>query len=797
MDETKKKKIPWERCGKILCAVLIVVYFIFALTQSNAFKGEMFDQLSMQHRDKTEAIKDGWQENLSFKAGYRNMKYLEMSVYNPASTGAEGIMKYWITDASGKTVWQEDVSMGRMTPAKFHRGIRGTIVNINTKLNKGKSYTLHLKAQGAKQEQNLRLRSTRITLYYQGFNVKKYAMLLTAIVLLFVLLIIPNVLNDRWNRWLSRAVFAVTPAFCYFIMERFNEISLRFVGVKNSILNLLVYATILFFFYMLTNRTRWAAILTILCTSGLGLANYYVTTFRGTSLMPVDFATIGTAANVATEYQYGVNSAILWNGVLILAFIIVNVRLRCAKGFSLKKRLIPVAVCVAGCVLSVSIFGNIHRLRKMGVQIKVFNPTVSCKKYGYATVFASSIQFLVVNKPDGYSVEKVNSLMKPYEAKAKKYNQTVSGSAKKPNVIVIMNEAFSDLSVLGKFQTNQDEMPYFHSLKKNTIKGTMYMSSYGGQTANSEFEFLTGNSMAFLPGGSVAYQYQVKNKMGSLTTTLKSQGYQGNIAMHPFYGNGYNREKVYPLLGFSKFLTISDFKDPQMCRSYITDQEDFNRIISEYQQAKEKDSSDPFYLFNVTIQNHGGYEKDYANFNQKVKITDANSNDYANRYLSLIKKTDDALKNLLTYFQSVDEPTIVVMFGDHQPKLPDEFYNKVMDGSNKTALEREQDKHKVPFVIWTNYDIKEQTIDQISPNYLATKVIDTAQVKETPYQAYLKELYKKYPVVTGSVYMNADKQLTAIDDLDDLPQDLKNYQMIQYYHMFAKDKRNDSLFYLK
>ena len=795
MDEITKKKIQWDKCGRILCAVLIIVYFIFALTQSNAFRGEMFDQLKMQHRDKKEAISDGWQENLKFNASYENMKYLEMSVYNPAATGAKGVMRYWITDESGKTVWHEDVSMGRMTPAKFHRGVRGTIVNINTKLHKGKSYTLHLKAKGAQKEQNLRLRSIRITLYYQGFNLKKYAMLLTGIVLLFVLLLIPNILNDRWNRWLSRVVFVVTPAFCYFIMERFNEISIRFVGMRNSMLNLLVYATVLFFFYMLTNRTRWAAILTVLCTSGLGLANYYVTTYRGTSLMPVDFATIGTAANVATEYQYGVNSAILWNGVLILAFIFINVRLKCAKGFELKKRFIPVAVCVLVCILSVSIFGDTKRLKNMNIQIKVFNPTVSCKRYGYATVFASSIQFLVVKKPTGYSLENVNSLMKPYVNKAKKYNKTTSG--KKPNIIVIMNEAFSDLSVLGKFQTNQDEMPFFHSLKENTVKGTMYMSSYGGQTANSEFEFLTGNTMAFLPGGSVAYQYQVKDQMGSLTSTLKSQGYQGNIAMHPFYGNGYNREKVYPLLGFSKFLTIEDFKNPQMCRNYITDQEDFDQIISEYQKAKQENNIDPFYLFNVTIQNHGGYEKDFDNFKQEIKITDAYSNDRANRYLSLIKKTDDALKNLITYFKSVDDPTIIVMFGDHQPKLPDSFYNKVMDGNQETALQQEQDKHKVPFIIWTNYDIKEQTVDQISPNYLATKVIDVAKVKETPYQAYLKELYKKYPVVTGSVYMDADKQLTAIDDLEDLPQDLKNYQMIQYYHMFAKDKRNDSLFYLK
>lgn len=793
---TTKKKIQWDKLGKIICLVLAVVYFGFALTQVSLFKGEMFDQIKMKHKTtKTEAIAEGWKEDLNFKAGYTDLRYLEMSVKNAFGTEAKGTMHYSITDDQGKIVWKQDVSMGEMKPAKFHRGIRGTIVTINTKLKKGKNYTLHLKSQGNDVNQRLKLRSRKITLYYNGFNMKKYAMLLVAIVMLMAIAIMPNKLNDKWNHGLSRVIFVITPVFCYVIMERFNEISLKYVGLKYGILNLLVYATVLFLFYMLTNRTRWASILTVLCTSGLGLANYYVTTFRGTSLMPVDFATIGTAANVATEYEYGVNTAILWNGVLILAFIFLNVRLRCAKGFSLKKRLVPVVAFVICCITSVSIFGSMKQLKNMGIHIKVFNPTVSCKKYGYGTIFASSVQFLIVQKPSDYSETKVNTVMKPYVDKAKKYNQSVSG--KKPNVIVIMNEAFSDLSVLGDFKTNQDEMPFFHSLKKNTVKGTMYMSSYGGQTANSEFEFLTGNSMAFLPGGSVAYQYQVKSPLGSLTNTLKEQGYQGNIALHPFYPNGYNRENVYPLLGFSKFLSIADFKNPELCRKYISDQEDFNKIISEYESAKKKDSKSPFYLFNVTIQNHGGYEKDYSNFDQKIKITDDKDNAYADRYLSLIKKTDDALKNLLGYFEKKKEPTIVVMYGDHQPKLPNSFYNNVMDKSNDSATEAEQKKHKVPFIIWANYDIKEENIDAISPNYLSTKVIDIAKVKETPYQAYLKELYKEYPVVTGSVYMDDEKKLHAIDDLSELPTRLKQYQMIQYYHMFAKNKRNDSLFYLK
>lgn len=788
----RTKKLQWNKYCRIVCMALLVVYFVFVATQSNVFRGEMFDQLSMEH-DKTDVIENGWEEKIEFRAGYKDVTHLEMSVNNPMGGTAKGTMRYWITDGDEKTVWKQDIPMSRMTPAKFHRGIKGTIVEINQSLKKGEKYNLHLKSIGGSSDQKITLRSQTITVYYQGFNQMKYIMLLGMTFALIILIVIPNKLSEKWNQRLSQVMFVVTPFYCYMLMERFNLINIRLIKIQYSFLNLLVYGILLLFFYMITNRTRWAAILTVLCTSGLGLANFFVTTYRGSSLMPVDFATIGTAANVATEYQYEINSAILWNGIFILAFIFINLRLQCSKGMKGKKRFISIGMFIVVFAIGVSTFGSSNFLRRIGVRIKVWNPTVSCNKYGYATVFASSIRFLVVEKPKGYSTEKVNQIMEPYVKRSLRENEKVSG--KTPNVIAIMDEAFSDLNVLGDFKTNKDAMPFIRSLKKNTIKGTMYMSSYGGQTANSEFEFLTGNTMAFLPGGSVAYQYQVKDKLGGLTSTLKQQGYQGNIALHPFISNGYNREKVYPLLGFSEYLSREDFEQPERCRNYITDQEDFDKIIAEYEKSKMK-SGAPFYLFNVTIQNHGGYEKDFNNFKQEIRIIDSNTNNYVNRYLSLVKKTDQAFEKLVQYFEKIDEPTVIVFFGDHQPKLPDSFYNGVMNKKDSSTIENEQKKYKVPFVIWANYDIKSEEVEAISPNYLSSKVIEVAKVRKTPYQTYLQELYKEYPVITGSIYMDSKFSLHSIGNLQDLPEKLREYQMVQYYHMFEKDDRNDSFFYL-
>ena len=48
----------------------------------------------------------------------------------------------------------------------------------------------------------------------------------------------------------------------------------------------------------------------------------------------------------------------------------------------------------------------------------------------------------------------------------------------------------------------------------------------------------------------------------------------------------------------------------------------------------------------------------------------------AEQYLTLVNQTDEAFCRLMEYFQGVEEPTLVVMFGDHQPALEPEFLDR-------------------------------------------------------------------------------------------------------------------------
>lgn len=129
------------------------------------------------------------------------------------------------------------------------------------------------------------------------------------------------------------------------------------------------------------------------------------------------------------------------------------------------------------------------------INIRMFRPMESYQKYGGVLTFARSVGYAVVKKPEGYTTAKVDQIIQEYEKKSANAQQ--STAKQYPNIITVVNETFADIKVLGNFKTNEDYMPYFHSLKKNCVTGYTYASIVGGQTANTEFELLTGNTLGF------------------------------------------------------------------------------------------------------------------------------------------------------------------------------------------------------------------------------------------------------------------------------------------------------------
>ena len=359
-----------------------------------------------------------------------------------------------------------------------------------------------------------------------------------------------------------------------------------------------------------------------------------------------------------------------------------------------------------------------------------------------------------------------------------------------------MNESFADLSVVGDFETNTQVTPFMDSLSENTLKGYALSSVYGAKTPNSEWEFETGNSMAFLPDGSVVYQQYINDDPTSIVSNLKNIGYT-TVAMHPYYATGWSRNKVYPHLGYDETYFIDDFDQTKILREYITDQELYDKIIDRYEK---KSDDEKLYIMGVTMQNHGGYGERYDNFNQEVYKVGASYTD-ANQYLSLLNESDKALENLITYFKGVDDPVEIVFFGDHQPGLCNDFI-KLLNGKGNSGLTEQEleNLYKVPFFIWTNYETDAQTVDVTSLNYLSTLTIERANIDLPAYNRFLAELMEKIPAINSRGYYS--KKNECFMHVDDATGDeakwIKAYNILQYNSMFDEKDRSSLLFpYLK
>lgn len=546
------------------------------------------------------------------------------------------------------------------------------------------------------------------------------------------------------------------------------------IQLLNIVLFELIMALLLFLFGKLKTALRCQTILFMI----IGLANYYVLEFRSAPIMPWDILSIGTAASVANNFKYTLSK----ETVFVLIGFVILILLESKATLELKKDWrIRVGGVLASFALLWGFTAMLHQdstVARFKLYDKLFTPTVMSKRDGTAVAFLMELKYIVVEKPDGYNKEDAAALLASYDT-----NDTESATHT-PNIIVIMNEAFSDLSVLGDFETNEDYMPFLHSLMQegtpNTISGHLNVSVLGGNTANTEFEFLTGNTMAFLPQGSVAYQQYVKSNDYSIATYLKSKGYD-TIAMHPYNASGWDRDKVYPLLGFDTFYSLKDWVNPVKIRKYVSDQSCYDKIIELYEQ---KDANTPFFLFNVTMQNHSSYSEEYDNFHPDITVEGTSSKILPN-YLSLIKLSDQALENLIEYFSKADEDTVIVFFGDHQPSNSVAAPVWKLNGRSGDSLTEEEEarRYKVPFIIWANYDIEAASNVETSANYLGSHVLRAAGLPLYDYRNYLSQLEGQYPVLTAIRAENAQGISTPVKDVKSTLQD---YMTLQYYNIFSQ-----------
>ncbi len=573
------------------------------------------------------------------------------------------------------------------------------------------------------------------------------------------------------------------------------------VGFRKFLLNLLFIGGILAILCYLIRNFRYCILGFLLFSSLFAFVNNMVVQTRNMEIQFSDIWSFGTAINVVASYKYHFSQVAVFGLYLLGALIIFDLRCVYPKIGTGRKRFIsgaagPVAVLLTVCIVSSNVGASAIRFREKYWSYR------GSEYNGFYVNLIRSASASKVKKPANYSPDAIRDMWSHFPIDPKPTDPPVV-ETKKPNVIVVMNETFADMQAIASYfgtemPTDSEILPFYRSLTNdmpNVSKGYALSSVYGGNTANSEFEFLTGSSMLFLPRSSVPYNLYLKeNNSCSIVQMMKANGYY-TVAMHPEVSSNWSREKIYSYYGFDEALFIDSFSDYETYRSeqssggltLMTDSSAYEKLIDVY---KKKASDQPIFTFLVTIQNHGGYNT--TGFTPNVSVETDDPIPSLNEYLSCIQKSDEALRELIDYFSNQKEDTMIVFFGDHQPSLPNSVYYRYFGVTDASETEDLQCEYAVPYMYWANFDFKDEERELTSLNFLGPRLMNILGLQQTDYFRFVSTVSEKISAMNAFGWWNVDeetgKYVYHAFDPKDSTNTLLLYEMMQYNLLFDADK---------
>lgn len=614
-----------------------------------------------------------------------------------------------------------------------------------------------------------------------------------ACVFLVALLLISEINERLISNRVARKV--LTTLFVAYMMWMLNDLmaigKFSMYSGMTWVLNYALYLMPFILILGISGKRRISYLLPEILFIAISVANLIVKAIRRTPISAGDLYSVKTAMAVAGNYHMQFDKEFLLKaglgiGIIILTQIILNCYYRKEEQIIIKSIATRGILSVCAVLWGIILFATTSIVTISGQNPDYFSHETN----GFALNLYLQWKDISIKEPTDYALEELENLRGKYSS-----DEVVTDEQQQyPNIIAIMNESFADLRVLGDYSTNIEVLPYLDSLSKNTVKGTLYSSVYGGNTANSEYEFLTGCSIAYFSERVVPYQLFMNEQRPSLISQMKDIGYE-TVFMHPYRSYSWNRPSVYSALGVDEMIYEEDMDNLEYIRSYASD-------ASQYEYVKkylESDRDKPLFLFDVTVQNHGGYTGEISEIPEKVTIT-GHEGQYTEteNYLTLAHESDRALGEFLTYLENYAEPTIVVFYGDHQPAIETGFIEMAMNKNESDfTLEDRQKMYQVPFFIWGNYDMEEDTIDAMSINYLSTLLCEKLGLPMTGMQKYLQELRLQLPVINSVCMIDAQKQYRLKTDImKDDSKGFIQYNQIIYNYMFDTKNRLDTFYQL-
>jgi phosphoglycerol transferase MdoB-like AlkP superfamily enzyme len=580
-------------------------------------------------------------------------------------------------------------------------------------------------------------------------------------------------------------VLAVFTNFALQYSQMLRDLIQTIQWIKANMINFAIGTCLIFFIYLIiASIIGNFNISSMICLSFFGavaFANMKKLSVLGEPLYPVDFYQIRFIKPLLE--MIGGNAAFIALAGLIFISILIVLFKRMPKIYiklPVRLALLVMSGSLVYCYINYDTTFISKYFTLAGIEKVAWDQRGNYDYNGFVFGTLFNIQNVVMEKPENYSQEAVTQIAEKYKAEAEKINKTRTAeniSAVQPNIIYIMSEAFWDPTRLTSLSFSEDPMKNLRQTMSENSSGWLLSPVFGGNTANTEFEALTGLSMYNLLPGSIPYQEAMDKKkmIPSIVSTLEDENYD-TLAIHAYKKMFYKRDIVYNTLGFNNFIGDSDMKyqDTLVEGTSISDQSVVDEILYQLKQREV-----PTFMHVVTMQNHfPAYEGKYGEETISVEgLADENKAELE-AYSQGIKESDLAMKNLFDELSKLDKPTVVIFYGDHLPSISDVIYKQ---GGFPNA-ETEDGKRlysETPLFIYSNYDLGKKDLNTVSPAYLGVTLFDLLNKSLTPYYAMLEDLQSKLPGLKAGITINSEgktsSQLTKEEK--DL---LAEYELIQY-----------------
>ena len=569
------------------------------------------------------------------------------------------------------------------------------------------------------------------------------------------------------------------------------------------VLNALPVGLVLLAFACLFRNVFFGAAITNFLVCALSIANRIKIEVRDEPVFPRDFALlkeVGQAMNsytisypvAAIAVVVGITALLVTLGVFIGGQPFPLARLRGWLG-----RLLGCAASIAVLAgLIVTVYASNDLYNSFRVSNAYYIPSVF-NELGFPYCFCHQFTTYPVDRPEGFSRS---------EAEAWESGPSTAGQGKDVHVVMVMNEAFSDLTDSPAFDYGEEDDPLsnLHALEADphALSGHLVVPGFAGGTANTEFDVLTGMQTNALSASTTSSFRVVNRNLESLFRVFDADGYATSF-FHPGDDWFYNRENVYRWLGAERTLFADEMEAVEYKGRWVTDDYMSDLITNELDSAVS--AGELLFHYTTTIQNHMSYTADKYGEGYEfppVPLTISVSDEVETMlrvYAEGVRDADAMLGRLVDTFSAQEEPVVLVYFGDHLPYLGD---NQL--GYQALGLTQEADwdalrSYETPYVIWAN-DAAAETLDwdaaaealdlpeTISASFLGAAVLElTGRGEETPWFAFLNALRRVSPVVQKQTCVLADGSTVSPLDAgavpDALEDSLRQWRCWSYYKL--------------